>query len=149
MSFTTPSFSVISPAILTQTLVLENGGWKIQWDDSLILPELAGGKHLVATHVPPARGDIYDRNGNAIVTQTDADALGLVAGEVSSDHESALINPLFRLTGIRPETIRSAYENYQIRRLRPGWGGQRGCGQQIRCFCIQRRVDQSLHIPVL
>jgi cell division protein FtsI/penicillin-binding protein 2 len=94
-------------------LILENDAWKIQWDDSLILPELAGGKHLAATHVPPARGDIYDRNGNAIVTQTDADALGLVAGDVSSDHESALINLLFRLTGIRPETIRSAYENYK------------------------------------
>ena len=51
-------------------LVLENGGWKLQWDDGLILPELAGGKHLDAAHVAPARGDIYDSNGNAIVTQT-------------------------------------------------------------------------------
>jgi penicillin-binding protein 2 len=92
-------------------LVLENGGWKIQWDDGLILPELAGGKHLDAAHVQPARGDIYDNNGNAIVTQMDADAIGLVAGEASSDKESALINALFRLTGIRPETIKSAYEN--------------------------------------
>jgi penicillin-binding protein 2 len=92
-------------------LVLENGGWKLQWEDGLILPELAGGKKLAATHVPPARGDIYDRNGNAIVTQMDADAIGLVAGSVDSDHEGALMNALFRLTGIRPETIRSLYEN--------------------------------------
>jgi penicillin-binding protein 2 len=92
-------------------LVLENGGWKIQWDDGLILPELAGGKHLDAAHVQPARGDIYDNNGNAIVTQMDADAIGLVAGEDTSDKEAALINAVFRLTGIRPETIKSAYEN--------------------------------------
>jgi len=92
-------------------LVLESGGWKIQWDDALILPELAGGKHLDAAHVVPARGDIYDSNGNAIVTQMDADAIGLVAGDATSDKESALINALFRLTGIRPDTIRSAYEN--------------------------------------
>jgi penicillin-binding protein 2 len=98
---------------INANLILENGEWKIQWDDSLILPELAGGKHLVATHVPPARGDIYDSNGNAIVTQTDADALGLVAGAVSADHESTVINSLSRLTGIRPETIRSDYENYK------------------------------------
>ena len=26
------------------TMVLENGNWRIQWDDSLILPELTGGK---------------------------------------------------------------------------------------------------------
>jgi len=93
------------------TLVLENGGWKLQWDAGLILPELAGGKHLIATHVPPARGDIYDRNGNAIVTQTDADAIGLVAGDAPSDKEGALMNALFRLTGIRPEILRSAYDN--------------------------------------
>ena len=92
-------------------LVLEDGGWKIQWDDGLILPELAGGKHLDAAHVPPVRGDIYDSNGNAIVTQLDADAIGLVAGEATSDKEGALMNALFRLTGIRPDTIKSAYEN--------------------------------------
>ena len=68
-------------------LVLENGQWRLQWDDSLILPELAGGKRLVDNSVSPARGDIYDRNGNAIATQTDAYALGLVAGEVSPDSE--------------------------------------------------------------
>jgi penicillin-binding protein 2 len=92
-------------------LVLENGGWKLQWDDGLILPELAGGKHLDAAHVPPARGDIFDRNGNAIVTKADAYAIGLVAGDVSSEKESALFNSLFHLTGTRPETIRNAYEN--------------------------------------
>ena len=83
-------------------------------DDGLILPELAGGKHLVAAHTTlPARGDIYDRNGDAIVTQTDVDALGLIAGGVSSDSESAVINTLARLTGIRSEIIRNNYENYK------------------------------------
>ena len=98
---------------ITANLVLENGAWKIQWDDGLILPELAGGKHLVANHVPPARGDIYDRNGNAIVTQTDADALGLIAGDVTSDNEGAVINTLSRLTGVRPEIIQTNYDNYK------------------------------------
>jgi cell division protein FtsI/penicillin-binding protein 2 len=97
---------------LTAKLLLENGDWKIQWEDSLILPELAGGKKLVASHVPPARGDIYDRNGNAIVTQTDADALGLVSGDVSEENANALYNILWKLTGTRPETIRSIYDAY-------------------------------------
>jgi cell division protein FtsI/penicillin-binding protein 2 len=100
------------PRDITANLVLENGDWKIQWDDGLILPELAGGKHLVASHVPPARGDIYDRNGNAIVTQTDADALGLVAGDVSDKSSGALFNALYKLTGVRPEVIRAAYDSY-------------------------------------
>ena len=93
-------------------LVLENSEWRIQWDDSLILPELAGGKHLVANSVSPARGDIYDRNGNAIATQTDAYALGLIAGEVSPDSETAVFYKLEQLTGVRRETIRNNYQNY-------------------------------------
>lgn len=93
-------------------LVLENGQWRLQWDDSLILPELAGGKRLAVNSVSPARGDIYDRNGNAIATQTDAYALGLVSGEVSPDNENAVFFKLEQLTGVRREIIRNNYQNY-------------------------------------
>jgi cell division protein FtsI/penicillin-binding protein 2 len=93
-------------------LVLENGQWRLQWDESLILPELAGGKYLVDNSVSPARGDIYDRNGNAIVTQTDAFALGLIAGEVSPDSETEIFYKLEQLTGVRREIIRENYQNY-------------------------------------
>jgi cell division protein FtsI/penicillin-binding protein 2 len=93
-------------------LVLENGQWRLPWDDGLILPELAGGKRLVADSVSPARGDIYDRNGNPIATQTDAYALSLIAGEVSEDNQTAVFNKLWQLTGIRPEIIRNDYLNY-------------------------------------
>ncbi len=96
----------------TTNLVLENGAWKIEWNDGMILPELAGGKKLAAAHIPPARGDIYDINGNAIATQTDADALGLIAGNVSADSENAVVNTLFKLTGVRPNAIRDIYQNY-------------------------------------
>jgi penicillin-binding protein 2 len=94
------------------TLELENGEWRLQWDDSLILPELAGGKRLVANAVSPARGDIYDRNGNAIATQTDAYALSLVAGEVNQDSEEAVFKKLSQLTGVRAEVIANDYQNY-------------------------------------
>ena len=97
---------------ITANLVLETGNWKIQWDDGLIMPELAGGKHLVASHIPPARGDIYDSNGDAIATQTDAVALGLVSGEVSGKNGGALYNLLWKLTGVRPGIIRDAYDSY-------------------------------------
>jgi cell division protein FtsI/penicillin-binding protein 2 len=93
-------------------MVLENGQWRLQWDDSLILPELAGGKRLVDNSVSPARGDIYDRNGNAIATQTDAYALGLIAGEVAQESETAVFYKLEQLTGVRREIIRENYQNY-------------------------------------
>ena len=94
-------------------LLLENSQWRLEWNDGLILPELADGKRLIANSVSPARGDIYDRNGNAIATQTDAYAMGLVAGEVTPDNESAVFNKLWQLTGVRPEIIRDNYQNYE------------------------------------
>jgi penicillin-binding protein 2 len=93
-------------------LVLEGGEWRLNWDDSLILPELAGGKRLRAAFTPPARGNIYDINGNAIATRTEVVALGLVAGEVSPDSQDAVINILARITGADRAEIRSNYENY-------------------------------------
>jgi len=93
-------------------LVLENGQWRLPWDASLILPELTGGKRLVATSESPARGDIYDRNGNAIATQTDAYAMSLVAGDVLPDSESAVFIKLEQLTGVRREIIQLNYQNY-------------------------------------
>ncbi len=100
------------PRDFNTTLVLENGQWRLHWDDGLILPELAGGKRLVSNSISPARGDIYDRNGNAIATQTDAVALGLKAGDVSPDSETAVFNKLWQLTGVRPEIIAYNYQNY-------------------------------------
>lgn len=93
-------------------LALEDGEWRLQWDDGLILPELAGGKTLQTNYTSPARGDIYDRNGLAIATQTDVYALGLVAGEVDDENAGTLFNRLWQLTGVRPEKIRFDYQNY-------------------------------------
>jgi len=97
---------------MTAHFSLENGQWRLQWDESLILPELAGGNKLLSDYRIPARGDIYDRSGNALVTQTNAVAIGLVAGQIPPDNEENLFTVLWRLTGTRPETIRSAYESY-------------------------------------
>jgi penicillin-binding protein 2 len=91
---------------------LEGGQWRLDWHDSLILPELADGSTLQSDPIPPARGDIYDRNGNALVTQTDALAVGLVAGQVPPDKQDALFNELWRLTGVRPEMFSAEYANY-------------------------------------
>jgi len=48
----------------------EEGEWKVIWDDAQILPELAGGKLLAMEYSVPARGDIYDREGLPIVSQS-------------------------------------------------------------------------------
>ncbi|MBM3150810.1 MAG: hypothetical protein FJZ96_01170 [Chloroflexi bacterium] len=87
----------------------EQDAWRVQWDTALILPEMAGGKKLATDYRSPARGDIYDRNGQPVVVQADAVALGVVPGQILLDQENLLLSELWKLTGYRPETIRSWY----------------------------------------
>ena len=86
-------------------LNLEDGQWRIQWDESLILPELAGGNRLVLDCKAPSRGDIFDRKGQPLVTTTEAIALGVNTGTVNFDRLFDLTSELRRLTGIDSETL--------------------------------------------
>ncbi len=85
---------------------LEDGQWKLQWDESLILPELTGGNRLAMDYQIPARGDIYDSSGKAIVNQTSAVALGIIPGQMSNENSGTLVNELSRLCSIDPDDIR-------------------------------------------
>lgn len=90
-------------------LRLEQGQWRIQWDESLILSDLRGGNILSLDYSVPERGSIRDRDGDPIVTRTDAVALGLIPGQIFPDAEESLLTELSRLTGINRETIRDKY----------------------------------------
>lgn len=93
-------------------LGIEQGQWRIKWDDTLVMPELAGGNYLGMERYIPARANIYDRSGHALVAQTDATAIGLVPGQINPDQEEALFNWLTRLTGLSAEDIRARYANF-------------------------------------
>ena len=69
-------------------LAIEQGQWRLQWDDSLILPELAGGNVLKMDYQVPARGDIYDHTSLPIATQSDAYALGITPGQTTYKSEA-------------------------------------------------------------
>ena len=90
---------------------LEQGQWRLQWDDSLILPELAGGNVLKMDYQIPARGDIYDHNGLPIVSQTDAYALGITPGQMTNKSEGLLLGELSKLCGRTTDSIKAAYAN--------------------------------------
>ncbi len=101
---------------VTMHLTLEDGAWRVQWDEALVLPDLVGGKTLYMDYKVPARGNIYDRNGQPLVAETDALSIGLIPGQVDPEQEEDLLTEIWRLTGIRPDTIRSQMEKYQ-----PDW----------------------------
>jgi len=93
-------------------LTLESGDWKVQWDDTLVMPELAGGNFLGMERYIPARANIYDRNSHALVAQTDATAIGLVPGQIDPEQEESLFTWLERLTGLKADDIRLRYANF-------------------------------------
>jgi cell division protein FtsI/penicillin-binding protein 2 len=94
-------------------LSLENGEWRIQWDDSLILPELRGGNHLYMEYRIPSRGNIYSSDGRALVAQADAVAIGLDTAAVDPDQEDGLLGEIYRLTGVHPETLSGMIEAWR------------------------------------
>jgi penicillin-binding protein 2 len=94
-------------------LSLENGEWRIQWDDSLILPELRGGNNLRMDYSIPSRGNIYSSDGTALVAQADAVAIGLDAAAVDPNQEDGLLGEIYRLTGVHPETLSGMIEAYR------------------------------------
>jgi len=90
---------------------LEAGQWRLQWNDGLILPELAGGNILKMDYQIPARGNILDRNGLPIVGQSDAYALGITPGNLNAKSEGTLVSELSKLCGISPDAIQAKYAN--------------------------------------
>ncbi len=102
---------------ITMNLNQEKGYWLVEWEDGLILPELAGGNRLSLDVKIPARGNIYDRTEKAIAAQTDAVAVGVVPSNISPDDEANLLLFISRMTGIPAPWIRGKYfgtENYYI-----------------------------------
>ncbi|MBI9042973.1 MAG: hypothetical protein JEZ06_00730 [Anaerolineaceae bacterium] len=92
-------------------LSLVNEDWRIQWEDGLILPELAGGNQLAIDYTIPTRGNIYDREGNTLVAQTEAVSLGVVPANISRETESRLIVMLAEFTGKTTKAIFEMYED--------------------------------------
>lgn len=97
-------------------LSLQEGKWKVQWEDGMILPELRGGNHLAMDITIPTRGNIYDATGSALAAQSDAYALGIVPGQIQDGSEGSVLVELSELTGLNTEYIRSLYEFAQ-----PDW----------------------------
>lgn len=96
----------------TMNLSQEDGQWRVEWDSTLILPELAGENRLLMEISTPSRGNIYDRQGSAIVAQSDAWALGLDTGKVDWNTSGGLLSLIYSATNIRPETLRPTMEAY-------------------------------------
>ena len=86
-------------------LLLEDNQWKLNWEDALILPELAGGNILSMEYNVPSRGNIYDRNGDVLAAQSDAYAFSIIPGNVTEDSQPTLLSEVWTLCGNSPEEL--------------------------------------------
>lgn len=107
--FNTILFQTINRKMV-MNLVLENGAWRIQWEDGMILPELAGGNRLSVELKVPQRANIYDSINNALVAQSDAYALGIVPANMEDNQEGVMLSLLSELTGKPSTAIRALYD---------------------------------------
>ena len=98
-------------------LSLENGAWRIQWDEAILLPELAGGNKLWMDYRVPVRGNIYDADGEVLVSYRDAVALGIDTSRVGGDYEYDILQAAWYVLDQRPDlapsTLQPLLQNYR------------------------------------
>ena len=89
---------------------MEDGAWKIKWNDGLIMPELGGGNRLTVEYSVPERANIYDSVGDPLAVPTKVVALGIIPGNINPDTEQAQNTLLSTLTGKTWEDIYNSYQ---------------------------------------
>jgi penicillin-binding protein 2 len=120
---------------------LENDAWKLNWEDGLILPELAGGNVLKMEYSIPSRGNIYDRNGDVLAAQSDAYAFQIIPGDVSEDGRGTLLSEVWNLCGISMETLSQEIDippNMGFRFAKPLNRNRNGSGRLPPAACNGR-----------
>ncbi len=98
----------------TMRLKFSEGRWGVEWQPTLVLPQLGEGVNLVFLSDQPARGNIYDKNFHALATQGQMVTVGVIPQYLKD--EKAVIEFLTSLTKVPPGKIQA-----QIAAARPDW----------------------------
>lgn len=87
-------------------------GYKLEWNDGMIFPELTKTDKVRVLTDKASRGSIYDRNGLMLAGKGTASSVGLVPGKMSQDSGQD-VEKLGELLSMSPETIQ--------KKLSAGW----------------------------
>ncbi len=83
-------------------LTNEEGAWKVQWDDGLILPELIGRELSLPWNIASLHAAIFMTvTGMPIVSQSDALPSAFKLDEIDPDMRGTLTGELGKLCGYR------------------------------------------------
>lgn len=86
-------------------LVLEDLSWKVAWTPALIMPELIEGRSLKLEMDPSSRGNIYDKDGNALVVQIKAVDLSVRRDLLPGEEQAYFVSMMADLCGITQERV--------------------------------------------
>lgn len=95
-------------------LKFDEGRWGLEWQPTLVLPQLGEGVTLVFLGEQPTRGSIYDRYFHALATQGEMVTVGIIP-QYMKDPKS-VITTLSNLAKVPVEKIQA-----QVAAARPDW----------------------------
>jgi cell division protein FtsI/penicillin-binding protein 2 len=95
------------------TLQLENGQWRVVWEDTIVLSYLSGPNYLSMNRddYTPPRGLILDRQGTVMAGEEEAYSVGLNMNAYDPAFSEDYITTLARLTGTPAETIQERLDD--------------------------------------
>ena len=92
-------------------IVMEDGSWRIDWNETKIMPELAGGNYLQMDWDTPVRAGIFDRENNPLAAQAEAVAIGFYPDFVDLAEDNGLISLLASLTNFQSYSLYALAED--------------------------------------
>ncbi len=91
-----------------------DGRWGVEWQPTLVLPQLGNNVFLTFLSEQPTRGDIYDKNFHALATQGQMVTIGIIPQYM--ENEVAVVDNVSVITGVEPAKIFK-----KISEARPDW----------------------------
>ncbi len=104
----THNFGALEYATVVPFVALQGGSPRIAWMPAVLHPALAGGGELRGQVLRPARGAIYDRNGEPLAITLDVRMIGLDRSRVF-DREA--VTAAFVSFGFEEEDVAAAFES--------------------------------------
>ena len=84
----------------------EEEGWRLQWNDGLIFPDLTASDTVQVEETEASRGCIYDRNGVLLAGPGTVSSVGLVPGKYQDENTEKLAE----LLEMTPDDIQAALD---------------------------------------
>lgn len=91
----------------TVPLIYENNEWRIVWDESLIMPELAGGNYLKLDIQTPPRGNLMDRYDTKLSFQGSGVVVGVLP--MNLEDEAGFLQVMGSIFATSPADLKSLY----------------------------------------